>query len=255
MENLTVIIPITTLDTDEKKEMFVKAISSVDDSNIIVVGDSQAIESLPQDKIKDYIFTIVENNTDNINYASQVNFALKKVKSDYFTVLEYDDIFSPIWFKVLKNYMDADVNDTFAFLPLTEVVDYETKLPFGYSNEAVWASSFSEELGYYDIQSLEYNLNFNTSGGVFKTEDFKNLGGLKSSMELVFWYEFLLRALYKGKKIFVIPKVGYYHMVNRPDSITNVYANTMSEKEADWWIDLAKKEYFFIKDRNKTYKE
>lgn len=255
MENLTVIIPITTLDTDEKKEMFVKAISSVDDSNIIVVGDSQAIESLPQDKIKDYIFTIVENNTNNINYASQVNFALKKVKSDYFTVLEYDDIFSPIWFKVLKKYMDADVNDTFAFLPLTEVVDYETKLPFGYSNEAVWASSFSEELGYYDIQSLEYNLNFNTSGGVFKTEDFKNLGGLKSSMELVFWYEFLLRALYKGKKIFVIPKVGYYHTVNRPDSITNVYANTMSEKEADWWIDLAKKEYFFIKDRNKTYKE
>lgn len=255
MENLTVIIPITTLDTDEKKEMFVKAISSVDDSNIIVVGDFQAIESLPQDKIKDYIFTIVENNTNNINYASQVNFALKKVKSDYFTVLEYDDIFSPIWFKVLKKYMDADVNDTFAFLPLTEVVDYETKLPFGYSNEAVWASSFSEELGYYDIQSLEYNLNFNTSGGVFKTEDFKNLGGLKSSMELVFWYEFLLRALYKGKKIFVIPKVGYYHTVNRPDSITNVYANTMSEKEADWWIDLAKKEYFFIKDRNKTYKE
>lgn len=255
MENLTVIIPITTLDTAEKKEMFVKAISSVDDSNIIVVGDSQAIESLPQDKIKDYIFTIVENNTNNINYASQVNFALKKVKSDYFTVLEYDDIFSPIWFKVLENYMDADVNDTFAFLPLTEVVDYETKLPFGYSNEAVWASSFSEELGYYDIQSLEYNLNFNTSGGVFKTEDFKNLGGLKSSMELVFWYEFLLRALYKGKKIFVIPKVGYYHTVNRPDSITNVYANTMSEKEADWWVDLAKKEYFFIKDRNKTYKE
>ena len=83
---------------------------------------------------------------------------MKKVKSDYFTVLEYDDIFSPIWFKMLKKYMGADVNDTFAFLPLTEVVDYETKLPFGYSNEAVWASSFTEELGYYDIQSLEYNL-------------------------------------------------------------------------------------------------
>ena len=38
MENLTVIIPIVTLDTDEKKEMFIKSISSVDDSNIIVVG-------------------------------------------------------------------------------------------------------------------------------------------------------------------------------------------------------------------------
>ena len=27
----------------------------------------------------------------------------------------------------------------------------------------------------------------------------------------------------------------------------------MTEKEADWWIDLAKKEYFFPQDRKKTY--
>ena len=29
----------------------------------------------------------------------------------------------------------------------------------------------------------------------------------------------------------------------------------MSENEAHWWLDLAKKEYFFPHDRNKTYQE
>ena len=32
MNNLTVIIPIEVLDTEEKKELFLKAVSSVDDS-------------------------------------------------------------------------------------------------------------------------------------------------------------------------------------------------------------------------------
>ena len=98
-------------------------------------------------------------------------------------------------------------------------------------------------------------MNFNASGGVFKTDEFLNIGGLKGSMKLVFWYEFLMRALYKGKKIFVIPKIGYYHLANRPDSLTAKYIETMDEREADWWIDLAKKEYFFPQDRKKAYTE
>jgi glycosyltransferase involved in cell wall biosynthesis len=255
MENLTVIIPIEVLDTVEKQEMFIKALSSVDDSNILVVGEKKAIECLSELDLTNFTFATLVNTSKNKNYASQVNFALKSVKSKYFSVLEYDDTYSPIWFKNLKMYIDNDVDNTFAFLPLTEVVEYSTKESIGYSNEAVWASSFSDELGCYDIQSLENYLNFNTSGGVFKTEDFISLGGLKASMELVFWYEFLMRALYKGKRIFVIPKVGYYHVIDRPGCMTTNYANTMSEKEADWWLDLAKKEYFFPHDRKKTYTE
>ena len=42
-------------------------------------------------------------------------------------------------------------------------------------------------------------------------------------------------------------------MVNRADSITTILTNTISAKEADWWVDLAKKEYFFPQDRKKTY--
>jgi hypothetical protein len=255
MENLTVIVPMVVLNTDEKKEMFINALSSIDDSNIIVVGEKKAIESLNDIDLSKFIFTTLINTGKDKSYVSNVNFALKNIKSEYFSILEYDDMYSSIWFKNVKGYINKDIDETFAFLPLTEIVDYNTKNVIGYSNEAVWASSFSDELGCYDIQSLENYLNFNTSGGVFKTNDFMSLGGLKASMKLVNWYEFLLRALYKGKRVFVIPKVGYYHIVNRPDSITSNYAETMTEKEADWWIDLAQKEYFFPQDRKKTYTE
>lgn len=255
MDNLTVILPIEILDTDEKREMFTKALSSVVDTKVLVVGDKKAIESISELDLSSYQVTTLVNTSRSKNYAGNVNFGLKNVNTKYFSVLEYDDMFSDIWFKNLKVYIDNDVDDTFAFLPLTEVVDYKTKESFGYANEAVWASSFSDEIGYFDLQSLEEYLNFNTSGGVFKTEEFITLGGLKASMELVFWYEFLMRALYKGKKIYVIPKVGYYHTANRPGSITMNYVDTMTEREADWWIDLAKKEYFFPQDRKKTYTE
>lgn len=256
MKELTVIIPIEVLDTDEKKTLLARALRSVDDSNILVVGSKKALESISEDeRLKEYTFTTLVNTTKNTSYAAQVMFALKSVKSEYFSVLEFDDMYSDIWFKNVAEYMEYDTDNTFAFFPLTEIVDYNNGEPFGYANEAVWASSFSEELGCYDIQSFEDYFNFNASGAIFRTEDFNTLGGLKVSMKLVTWYEFILRALYKGKRLFVIPKIGYYHVVNRPDSATSLLSTTMEEKEANWWIDLAKKEYFFPQDRKKTYTE
>ena len=253
MKNLTVIIPVFELD-DDKSQLLLDAVNSVDDSKIVIIGPKADIDKITNmGPMKGDITTLVNDN-DDTSYAYQVNLAVSKVNTDFFSVLEYDDKFTPNWFKNVQIYLDSDVDNTFAFLPLTEVVDVEYG-PIGYANEAVWASSFSEEIGCYDIQSLEDYLDFNTSGGVFKTNDFKNLGMLKSSMKLSFWYEFLFRALYKGKRIYVIPKVGYIHTVGRENSLTSLYMNNMKEKEANWWIDLAKKEYFFPQDRNKKYTE
>ena len=251
MTNLTVIIPVCNLDTEEKQNLFINAVNSVDDSKIFVVAPESDILIIDKLKTEKMLKTII-NNTNNTSYAAQVNLALKDVKTEYFSVLEYDDAFSKIWFKNLNDYIENDVENTFAFFPLTEVIDVKYG-PQGYSNEAVWASSFSEELGYYDSQCLEDYLNFNTSGAVFKTDEFIKLGGLKSSMKLTFWYEFLLRAAYKGKRMFVIPKIGYYHTIGREYSLSRYYGNNMGEDEANFWIELAKKEYFFPHDRNKTY--
>jgi len=253
MKDVTIIIPVIEMEDEHKKNLFKRAIDSIDDSQIIVVGpenDIKIIENLKLSKI----MRVLVNKTLDTSYASQVNLAVKDVKTTYFSVLEYDDTYTPIWFNNVQKYVDNDAEDTFAFLPLTEVIDVKAG-PVGFANEAVWASSFSEEIGCYDLQCLEDYLDFNTSGGVFKTSEFLTLGGLKASMKLSFWYEFLLRAAYKGKRIFVIPKIGYNHFIGREDSLSYIYGNNMSETEANWWLNLAKKEYFFPHDRNKVYQE
>lgn len=251
MKNLTVIIPVYNLNTEEKQTLFIEAVNSVDDSNILVVAPEEDIKAISKLKINKNIRTL-SNTTTNTSYPAQVNMGVKEVKTEYFSILEYDDRFSSIWFKNAETYIENDVENTFMFLPLTEVIDVNYG-PIGYANEAVWASSFSDEIGYYDMQCLEDYLDFSTSGAIIKTEDFITLGMLKSSMKLTFWYEFMLRATYKGKRMFVIPKVGYYHTIGREYSLSTFYGNNLSEAEGNWWFDTAKKEYFFPHDRNKTY--
>ena len=253
MKDITIIIPVVNLGKEKNQDLLKRAINSVDDSHILIVGpeeDIKIVESFKTDKM----IRVLVNKSQNHSYPFQVNLGVKDIKTSYFSVLEYDDVYTNVWFKNVENYIKNDSEEIFAFLPLTEVIDVMSG-PIGFVNEAVWASSFSEEIGYYDLQSLEDYSYFNTSGGVFRTNDFINLGMLKSSMKLTFWYEFLLRALYKGKKVFVIPKLGYQHFVGREDSLSSEYANNMSEEEFNWWLDLAKKEYFFPHDRNKTYQE
>ena len=252
MKNITIIIPVINMDKKDNQALFKRAVESVDDSQILVVGSDSDIKEVEKLELPKMVRVLV--NTSDTSYSNQVNLAVKDVKTQFFSVLEYDDTYTPIWFKNVEEYMKNDTEDTFAFLPLTEVIDVKMG-PIGFANEAVWASSFSEELGCYDLQCIEDYLDFNMSGAIFNTEEFTTLGALKSSMKLSFWYEFLMRALYRGKRFFVIPKIGYNHFVGREESLSFMYANNMSETEADWWINLAKKEYFFPHDRKKTYQE
>lgn len=253
MKDITVIIPVVDMEDETKQNTFKRAVDSVTDAQIVVVGlekDIKIVEKLDLSKV----VRVLINKTSNASYSTQINIAVKDVKTDYFSILEFDDKYSSTWFNNVQAYLNCDTEDTFAFLPLTEVIDIEEG-PVGYANEAVWASSFSEEIGSYDLQCLDSYLNFNIHGGVLNTKEFINLGMLKESMKLSFWYEFLMRALYRGKRFFVIPKIGYNHFVGREDALSSIYGNNMSEAEANWWINLAKKEYFFPHDRNKIYQE
>lgn len=252
MKDCTIIIPIVELDNENLVQLAQSAYKSIPNTcQVFIVGSPEAIDSFGMSK-KNITPVICEG--DN-SYCNQVNVALEHVTTKYFSVLEFDDEYSKTWFSNVEEHIKALGEDIFGFFPLTELIDYENKQPLGYANEAFLASSFSEKIGYMDLEALMDYFGFNASGAVFKTEEFKKLGGLKSSMKLTFWYEFLLRALYKDKHIYVIPKVGCFHLVNRPGSLTNQYNDEMSADEADWWVDLAKKEYYFTNDRKKTYEK
>lgn len=256
-EDLTVIIPVDKLD-EVTKPLFDKAVESVGvqayGTRIMVVGPKAELEKLKggkDERSKTFIF--VEN--EDINLPKQVNVAVAEVKTKYFTVLEYDDEFTKHWFENVEKWSEANPG-LFAYMPINEVFDYKrNNEPVGYLNEPVWASSFSEKLGFFDTDSLMNYININCTGAIFNKDEFIEIGGLKESMKLSFWYEFILRANYKAKSIYVIPKVGLKHGLNRDGSLLDIYSKTMEPAEADWWLNLAREEYFFKKDRKKTYQK
>jgi hypothetical protein len=93
---------------------------------------------------------------------------------------------------------------------------------------------------------------------VIKKSVFEDFGGFKSSVKLTFVYEFFLRMTYNSAKIMTIPKIGYKHTNLRENSIFWDYKNgdsKLSEDEVKFWISSAKKEYFFVNDRNIKYTE
>ena len=257
MAQITTIIPVHRFD-DEVKTLLETSVKSFvetsknNPSDLMFVGPKEVLEQVKALNLHEAEY--VEN--EEAWFSAQINAAAKKVKTDYFAILEYDDEFTPIWFDNVVKYINTG-DDIAVYLPLTEVFDYQHKEegPIGYVNEAVWASSFSEKLGHFDNECLQDYLIFNTTGGVFKTKDFIEVGGLKESMKLSFWYEFLLRAINKKKDVFVIPKVGYFHVVNRNGSLATEYAQNMSDRESEFWVELARKEYLYKTDRKKTYEE
>jgi hypothetical protein len=90
---------------------------------------------------------------------------------------------------------------------------------------------------------------------VMSKEVFEANGGLKSNIKLTFIYEFLLRMTFKDVKVMVIPRFGYKHLNQREGSLFNSYKNDMNPVEANWWLDKAKKEYYFDNEREIVYEE
>lgn len=248
MENLVVVIPVHEFN-DEVGKLLTNAINSVQENIEVRVSCKKGLESKIKKYLKDWSDIKIITN-EKSDFASLVNNGIKNSK--YFSILEYDDEYTPIWFNNVEKYIET-MPDVSVFIPLTDIVDFNTKKFSGCGNEAPWASAFSNNIGFIDNDCLQNFFDFYMTGSVFNTDDWNEVGGLKPSIKLTFWYEYMLRATNKDQKIFVVPKVGYNHYMGRKDSLTENYRDNMSKEEQEFWFKLAKKEYFFKEDRNKTF--
>ena len=249
MEDIAVIIPVHELKDDTEKELLMNAISNV-----------RKCQEYYDNKLNIYIVTpllleqkltegcnILINNVET-DFCSQINFAAKNVKEDYFSILEFDDEYNEKWFKMVKNYFYTN-EDVSLFVPINiQIISKQNYRQF--SNEAFWALQFSQNLGYVDFKSLENYYGMNITGGVFNRDDFNRIGGLKPSIQVAFNYEFLLRLTNKKLKVFVVPKEGYKHVIDRDNSLTDICTAKYSQDEIDKWYALAQKEYLYEDDRN-----
>lgn len=257
---VSVILPIHEYNENMSKDL-IRSVNSVPSEYFLGVfyfGENDgSMDFILKIHENSEIFYIKEDKKKGIssNFSSIVNYGMDTLKTrgyEWAYILEYDDEFNNFWFEEVLREMNHKP-DVSVFLPLTEILDYQTGKFISYGNEAPWASSFSNEIGYIDNESLQQFFDFYLTGSVFNLKDWVYTGGLKESFKLTFWYEFLLRLTHNGKKAFVIPKLGYKHYVNRPGSLFEKYRNEMDEDEKKWWYDLALEEYAYKKDRKKQY--
>lgn len=258
--NVSVILPIESYKHKNFEELFTASIKSIQNQTtavnelVLVHSDEEALTSY----LKNFDFSgltvnLVEN-TGNTDFSSQMNLGVENAKSEWVSFLEFDDEYASIWFKNVKRYVEAYPNVK-GFLSL--VVDVDDKGVFaGFTNEATFAASMNTEIGMLTNEVLLNYQNFQSSGMVIKKETYQEMGGFKPSMKLTFVYEFLLRLTYNSVDMMTIPRIGYKHVNLREGSIFWNYKNgeqRVTDDEVKFWLDAAKKEHFFIEDRNIKY--
>ena len=257
---LSVILPLKSSVVRDFDEFFKKSIESITLQDILPT--ELIIVHSEEETLVKYLndFDFGSLNVKKIefkgepNFSEQVNKGIENSSTEWNTILEFDDEFSKIWFKNVKKYVKI-YNDVDVFMPI--VVDVDNKSVFaGFTNEATFAANFSQEMGILTNETLLNYQNFQTSGMVFKKQIVEDFGGFKPSMKLTFVYEFLLRMTYNSVKFMTIPKIGYKHLNLREGSIFWEYKNgkdILTENEVKFWVNSAKKEYFFSQDRNIKY--
>ena len=199
----------------------------------------------------------IEINTHNsqTDFCSQINHGIEKCTTEWFTILEIDDEFKPIWLKSMNDYMSI-YKDVDVFLPIVKDVNIKGDF-LSYTNESVWAFGFTDRQGFLDNEVLLDFQNYQTSGGLYRTQVIKDNGLFKENIKLTFSYEFLLRLTHNHVRIMTVPKVGYQHVNVREDSLFWNYKNNenfkLNEDEAKFWLETSKKEFFFKNKREVEY--
>lgn len=255
MKKITIILPIHKLE-DQDVWMLNNALMSVEDFH----NDVKIMIVCPIDiksKISGIDFgqkleiKITYNSTKKTDFVTQINMGIDDCDTEWFSILEIDDEYKKPWLSSMNEYINA-FNDVDVFLPIVRDINVEGKFT-NFMNESLWAYGFSDKQGYLDNNLLMEFQNFQTSGGLYRTEVIKNNGKFKDNIKLTFSYEFLLRLTNNGVNIMTVPKVGYQHVNLRENSLFWLYKNDEKEKlnedDVKFWLETAKKEYFFKNKR------
>lgn len=258
MKNITVILPVHRIDGDYH-EMLKNALLSVedfyDDVKVLIVSTPSVSSELKN--LSQKLEIKILDNFGQSDFCSQINLGITNCDTEWFTILEMDDEFKPVWLKSMNEHM-KEYKDVDVFLPVVKDVNVEGKF-LSFTNESVWAYGFTDKQGLLDNEVLLDFQNYQTSGGLYRTKVINDNGLFKDNIKLTFTYELLLRLTHNSVKIMTVPRVGYQHVNFREESLFWDYKNNeqtkLSENEVKFWLDTAKKEFFFKNKREVNYVE
>jgi len=222
-------------------------------------------------------FLYVVESTDKKTFSEIYNEAFNYANINgyaWLSVVEYLDVIGKNWYKNFNDFSEVKKGYD-VFVPITK--QGSNGMFNGFLNEAPWAEGVAEEAGVFDLNMLLRMNCVNITGGVFKVDSLKQYSEeidgfyypVKENLKLSFGYEFFLRFIYNDLKVFCIPRIGYEYTVlgnaNKYDGfLSKVPGNLISlspelggitESEYKFWLQAAKKEYFFDEKRNIEYKE
>lgn len=270
LTDITIIIPVLTLD-EQEQNFLVQALTSIKtqkgdypNSVLIPYKASEETKSTLESIVKEFAATLtielLENTDEVTSIQAHLNLGAEATKTKYFSYLELDDQYTPIYFQNVEKYIKG-YPDTSVFLPMG--VDMAnapdgTRVAIKYTNDFAFSRDVTEDTGVVSFDALQKTPQWSISGGIFKTEDYLYVGKLKNNIKYTFVYEYLLRATDQAQHILVIPKLGYLHEFNRPNSYTFTELNNnqlLTQEELGFWYDTAKKQYYFRNtDKKITYK-
>ena len=256
MKNITIILPVHKVEGDYRI-MLDNAIKSVEpfqnDVKLSIVCPTE-LKPLLVNLSETLEINIISNNSKT-DLISQVNLGIEKCDTEWFSILEIDDEYKPIWLKSINEYV-KEYSDIDVFLPIVRDINTDGKF-INFTNESTWAYGFTEKQGVLDNEVLLDFQNYQISGGLYKTQVVKDNGSFKDNIKLTFGYEFLLRLTHNNAKIMTVPRIGYQHLNFREDSLFWLYKNDdtikVTEDEAKFWLETAKKEFFFKNKRDVNY--
>jgi len=183
MKNITIILPIHVIG-GEYDTMFYNAFKSVEefyeDVKLSIVCPLNVKEYLEKDPLSDkleYQFIVNSGETD---FCSQMNLGITTCDTEWFSILEIDDTYNKNWVSYVNEYIKSN-EDIDVFLPVVKDINTEGKF-ISFTNESAWAFGFSEIQGTVDNEVLLEFQNYQTSGGLFKTEKIKEIGILKKTL-------------------------------------------------------------------------
>lgn len=236
--------------------------------------DDKPIEEIIESDAK-INYSIVETKSDNFAklFNETFNMAIEN-EYDLFSMVEVNDIVGLHWFNYVNEYYKENENVDVFFPIIRNTVN---GVFAGLLNEAPWAEGLAEEAGKLDLNLLSRFNCITPLGAAFKISSLKEYSQkkederyypFKESIKLSHYYEFFMRMVYNDIKAICIPRVGYEFRTKTndffkctgckiPQNITQIPIENggISQEEGQFWMELAKKEYFFDEDRNKTYEK
>lgn len=261
MKKITILLPIHKIGEDESV-MLANALESIEDFHndikLTVISPTSVKKQLENfDFGQKLEVKLLENKSKETDFASQINLGIDDCDTEWFSILEIDDEYKTIWINSMGEYIHNNP-EVDVFLPIVKDINGDGDF-ISFTNESAWAYGFTDNQGFIDNEVLMEYQNYQTSGGLYKTEVVKENGKFKNNIKLTFTYEFLLRLTHNGVKIMVVPRAGYQHVNFREDSLFWSYKNSedgkLNENEVKFWLEAAKKEFFFKNKRDINYVE